>query len=188
MAINLDKGNSINLQKEVVGLRNIHVGLGWDAEDNNGNEIDCDVSLFMVDSNFKMPGDGYFVFYNNLRSTDGAAIHQGDNRTGEGDGDDEVINIDLSRVSDAVEQMIFVVTIHEAQKNQQNFSLVRNAFLRILDLDSGVEICHYELADQFSNDDSIQIGRLYRDHSDWHFEALDQGYQGGLHTLLGMYN
>ena len=187
MAINLEKGNSINLEKEIDGLRNIHVGLGWDAEDSNGKEIDCDVSLFMIDENNKIPGEGFFVFYNNLKSSDGAVVHQGDNRTGEGEGDDEVLNIDLSNVSSNILQMIFVVTIHDAEKNNQDFSMVNNAFIRIIDLDSNTELCNYALNDQFSDADSIQIGRIYRYDNSWHFEALEQGFTGGLQTLLGIY-
>lgn len=187
MAIILEKGGTINLNKESQGLRNIHVGLGWDAEDSNGREIDCDVSLFMINENNKIPGEGFFVFYNNLNSSDGAVIHQGDNRTGEGEGDDEVIKINLSNVSSDIIQMIFVVTIHDAEKNNQSFSMVNNAFIRIVDLDAKSELCSYQLNDQFSDADSIQIGRIYRYDNSWHFEALEQGFTGGLQTLLGMY-
>ena len=187
MAIILEKGGTINLNKESEGLRNIHVGLGWDAEDSNGREIDCDVSLFMINENNKIPGEGFFVFYNNLNSSDGAVIHQGDNRTGEGEGDDEVIKINLSNVSSDIIQMIFVVTIHDAEKNNQSFSMVNNAFIRIVDLDAKSELCSYQLNDQFSDADSIQIGRIYRYDNSWHFEALEQGFTGGLQTLLGMY-
>jgi len=188
MGINLEKGSSINLDKQTSGINNLHIGLGWDEHDNNSEVIDCDVSVFMIDENNKIPGDGYFIFYNNLKSSDGSVVHQGDNRTGEGDGDDEVINIDLTKVDSSVVQMIFVVTIHDADNKNQSFSSIKNAFLRIVDLNTSNEICNYQLAEQFSEADSIQIGRMYRDNESWVFEALDQGFQGGLSTLLGMYN
>ena len=188
MAINLEKGSSINLTKAEPGLSNLHIGLGWDAEDSNGNAIDCDVSVFMINENNKIPGDGYFIFYNNLTSSDGSTVHQGDNTTGEGDGDDEEIKINLQNVDHSVIQMIFVVTIHDADKNNQDFSMVNNAFIRVLDDNSGNELCRYELTSEFPGSDSVEIGRVYRMENDWEFEALGDGYTGGLAALLGVYN
>jgi len=188
MSINLTKSQSIDLTKKNPSLNNLHIGLGWDANDANGNEIDCDVSVFMLNENNKIPGDGYFVFYNNLTSGDGAIVHQGDNRTGEGDGDDEEVKMDLSKVDSEVLQMIFVVTIHEADSNNQDFSMVKNAFVRILDDANGKELCRYNLTENFTGSDSVQIGRVYNYENEWHFEAMGDGFSGGLGTLLSMYN
>ncbi|MDB9931346.1 TerD family protein [Flavobacteriales bacterium] len=188
MAINLEKGSSINLTKAEPGLSKLHIGLGWDAEDANGNAIDCDVSVFMINENNKIPGDGYFIFYNNLTSSDGSTVHQGDNTTGEGDGDDEEVKINLSSVDGSIIQMIFVVTIHDAEKNGQDFSMVENAFIRVSNDSSDEELCRYELTSAFSGSDSVEIGRVYRMGSEWEFEALGDGYSGGLQALLGVYN
>lgn len=187
MAINLEKSQSIDLTKSSPGLNNVGIGLGWDASDSNGNNIDCDVSVFMLDESNKIPGDGYFVFYNSLTSSDGSVVHQGDNTTGEGDGDDEVVHVNLGKVDSSILQMLFVVTIHDAEKNNQDFSVVKNAFIRIYDNDSGEELCRYELSENFGDADSVQIGRVYT-HDGWHFEAMGTGFTGGLGTLLGAYN
>ncbi|MCH1547550.1 MAG: TerD family protein [Flavobacteriaceae bacterium] len=188
MAINLTKGNSINLEKENPGLNNVHVGLGWDAEDSNGNNIDCDVSVFMIDQNNKIPADRFFIFYNNLTSEDGSVIHQGDNTDGVGDGDDEEIHIELNKVSGDILQMMIVVTIHDADVNNQDFSMVENVFVRIVDKNTNTEICKYDLKDSFADMDSVQVGRIYRDGNQWSFEALAQGFNGGLQSLLTVYN
>jgi tellurium resistance protein TerD len=188
MSINLQKSQSIDLTKKNPELKKIHIGLGWDAEDSKGKGIDCDVSVFLLNENNKIPGDGYFVFYNNLSSTDGSTIHQGDNRTGEGEGDDEIIKMDLSKIHSDVLQVLFVVTIHDADKNNQDFSMVENAFIRILDDESGNELCRYELTESFANADSVQIGRIYYYENKWNFEAMGAGFTGGLSTLLGVYN
>jgi len=189
MSINLEKKSTINLTKSNPGLTNLHIGLGWDAEDTNGSGIDCDVSVFMINENNKLLADEFFVFYNNLASPDGSVIHQGDNTTGEGEGDDEEVKINLSRVDENVLQMIFVVTIHDADKKNQDFSIVNNAFIRVLDDNSNEELCRYELTSDFTSCDSVQIGRVFRMGSEWEFEALgDQGFSGGLAELLKIYN
>ena len=188
MAINLTKGNTIDLTKKNPGLNNLHIGLGWDASDSKGNDIDCDVSVFMLDDQNKIPNDESFVFYNNLKSGDESVVHQGDNRTGEGEGDDEEVLIDLGKVSDDILQMLFVVTIHDGEANAQDFSMVENAFIRVSNNSSGEELCRYELNESFSDSDSVQIGRVYRYEGEWNFEAMGDGFSGGLGTLLGMYN
>ena len=188
MRINLTKSSSISLEKIDPSLQNIHVGLGWDAEDSEGNEIDCDVSLFMIDENNKIPQDGFFIFYNNLKSADGAVVHQGDNRTGEGDGDDEEIHIDLQSVHPDIVQMMFVVTIHDSVANNQNFGMVENAFIRILNKDNNNELCRYNLSNDFNNVDSVQIARIYKYNNQWHFEALADGWNGGLGASVELYN
>lgn len=188
MAINLTKGSSINLEKTNPGLQHIHIGLGWDMDESLGIDIDCDASVFMIDENNKIPTDRFFVFFNNLTSEDNAVVHQGDNRTGEGEGDDEVIDINLSSVDYRISQIMFVVTIHEADKNNIDFGNIENAFIRIVDKGNGSELCRYDLKNEFTGFDSVQVGRVYRYDGEWHFEALGDGYTGGLGTLLGVYN
>lgn len=187
MAFNLEKQQSFNLTEEVPTLNNIFVGLGWDESDGSGQELDADVSVFMLGVDHKIPADPYFVFYNNLTSADGSVVHQGDNRTGEGDGDDESINIDLSKVNPAIQQMMFVVTIHDAATRRQDFSHLKNSFIRICDNSSGNELCRFTLNEDFVGCDSVQIGRLYRSEDQWGFEAMGDAFQGGLATLLGLY-
>ena len=173
------------MDKIFPGLSNIHIGLGWDSNESYG--IDCDVSVFMINDNFKIPANGFFVFYNNLISQDGSVSHLGDNRSGEGEGDDEVLNINLNSVDNQISQMIFVVTIHKAAEKNLHFGLIDNAFLRIQNRDSGEELCRYSLNCQFPDSDSVQIGRIYRYDGSWHFEAMGDGYSGGLGAVLNVY-
>jgi len=187
MSINLEKKQKFDLTKKSPTLNNIFVGLGWDEADGVSQEIDCDVSVFMIGEDFKIPNDSYFVFYNNLSSGDGSVIHHGDNRTGEGEGDDESININLSQVHNSVEQMVFVVTIDGAEKKGQDFSNVANSFIRICNNDSGEELCRFTLNDSFSGYDSVQIGRFYRDGNEWGFEAIGDPFHGGLAALVELY-
>ena len=187
MPINLEKKQSINLTKEEPTLNNIFVGLGWDESDGTVGELDADVSVFMLGVDHKIPAEPYLVFYNNLTSADGSVVHQGDNRTGEGEGDDESINIDLSKVNPAIEQMMFVVTIHDAETRNQDFSNLDNSFIRICDNNSGNELCRFTLNDDFAGSDSVQIGRLYRSGEEWGFEAMGDPFHGGLSTLIGLY-
>jgi tellurium resistance protein TerD len=188
MGINLEKNTSINLTKAEPGLSNLHIGLGWDAEDSKGNAIDCDVSVFMLNQNAKIPGDGFFVFYNNLTSSDGSTVHQGDNTDGEGDGDDEEIKINLSKVDSSIIELVFVVTIHDADKNGQDFSMVDNPFIRILNDSNNEELCRYNLDSSFAGSDSVVIGNVYRSGDDWEFGTLEDAYSGGLGGLLAVYN
>ena len=187
MAINLEKKQTINLTKDVPTLNNVLVGLGWDESDGSVQEIDCDVSVFMLASDYKIPSEPYFVFYNNLTSADGSVIHQGDNTTGEGDGDDECIEINLSKVNPEIEQMMFVVTIHDAESRNQDFSNLDNSFIRICDNNSGEELCRFTLNDDFIGSDSVQIGRLYRSENEWGFEAMGDPFHGGLSALIELY-
>jgi len=187
MAFDLEKQQSFNLTEEVPTLNNVFVGLGWDESDGTVQELDADVSVFMLGVDHKIPADPYFVFYNNLTSADGSVVHQGDNRNGEGDGDDECIDINLSKVNPAIQQMMFVVTIHDAAARRQDFSHLKNSFIRICDNASGNELCRFTLNDDFVGCDSVQIGRLYRSGDEWGFEAMGDAFQGGLSTLLGLY-
>lgn len=187
MAIDLRKKESFDLTKKEPGLHNIVAGLGWDTNEINGKAVDCDVSVFMLDENNKIPTDGYFVFYNNLKSEDESVIHNGDNRDGEGDGDDESIQINLAKVSSKVVQILFTVTIHESEERGHHFGNVNNAFIRIYNKNTNEELCKFTLTDQFDGTDSLLIGRLYRSGSEWEFEAMGDAFSGGLETLIGLY-
>lgn len=188
MGIDLEKKKPFDLTKREPGLRNIIAGLGWDANIVNGEGIDCDVSVFMLGENGKIPGEDFFVFFNQLKSEDGSVIHLGDNLNGAGEGDDESIEIDLSKVSQKVVQILFTVTIHKAEERGHHFGLVNNAFIRIYNKNNNSELCRFTLTDQFNGMDSVLIGRLYSDGVEWKFEAMGDAFGGGLETLLELYN
>lgn len=182
--INLEKG-----QRVAVKLPKFTIGLGWDTnQSNTGCDFDLDASAFILGSNGKILADEYFVFYNNLTSPDGSVEHTGDNLTGEGEGDDESINIDLSKIDPRAEEIIFVVTIHQAAERRQNFGQVRNAFIRIYDTTSGEEILRYDLDEDFSIETAVEFGRLYKRNGEWKFEAIGSGMKGGLAEYLTKYN
>lgn len=188
MGINLGKGERINLSKEAPGMKQAGIGLGWDINaTDTGAEFDLDTSVFMLGSSGKIPNEQYFVFYNNQKSADGAVEHMGDNRTGQGSGDDEAIQIDLTRVDAAVREMVFVVTIHEADTRRQNFGQVKNSFIRIYDQVTGQEVAKYELEEDFSRETAIEFGRLYQKDGEWRFQAVGQGYNAGLQKFVDQY-
>jgi len=185
MSINLKKGGRIDLSKEAPNLKNVALGLGWDVNDSDtGVDFDLDVSLFMLNNNGKIPEDKYFVFYNNLTSPDGSVVHQGDNRTGEGEGDDEAIFIDLDKINNSIEELVVVVTIDEAQVRNQNFGQVENSFIRLYDINTNKEIAKYELDEDFSNETAVEFGRLYRKSGSWRFKAVGSGYNAGLQGFV----
>jgi tellurium resistance protein TerD len=181
MAINLQKG-----QRESLNAPKFTIGLGWDTNSFGGNDFDLDASVFMLGENKKLVSDEHFIFYNNLTSPDGALVHTGDNLTGEGDGDDEAIKVDLSIVGPAVSELCIVVTIHEAEVRRQNFGQVRNSFVRIIDKD-GVEVLKYELEEDFSIETAVEFGRIYRRNGEWRFEAVGVGMKGGLQDYINRY-
>lgn len=183
--INLAKGQRVD-----IGLRRVAVGLGWDPNDVAGNDFDLDASAFMLGDNGKILSDGFFVFYNNKLSQDGAVVGADDDMTGgSSDGDDETIVVDLQRVSQDVKEIVFTVTIHDYASRRQNFGQVRNSFIRIYDSETNVEIAKYELDEDFSTESAVEFGRLYRrGPSEWKFEAIGKGYQGGLQGLLTKYH
>ncbi|NDV65007.1 TerD family protein [Bacteroides sp. 224] len=184
MAINLEKGQRVNVQ-----LPKFTVGLGWDANSSStGQDFDLDASVFILGENRKILSDGHFVFYNNLKSPDGAVEHTGDNLTGEGDGDDESIKIDLSLIDAQATEICFVVTIHEAESRRQNFGQVRNSFVRIYNPQTNEEILKYELEEDFSIETAVEFGRLYKRNGEWKFEAVGVGQKGGLEDYLNKYN
>lgn len=188
MSIHLKKGGSINLAKESPGLKYAGIGLAWDINSSRlGEAFDLDASLFMLTSHRKIPNELFFIFYNNLKSPDGAVEHFGDSRTGEGGGDDENIEIDLMRVSPAIEEILFIVTIHEAKARHQNFGQIQNAFIRIYDATTEKEILRYNLQERFSQETALVFGKLYRKSSEWFFQALGQGYCADLQEFVNQY-
>lgn len=188
MSINLSKGERLNLSKEAPGLKNAGIGLGWDINPTDtGSAFDLDASVFMLGSGGKIPDNKYFIFYNNKESPDGSVNHLGDSRTGEGTGDDETILLDLTKVNPAVEELVFVVTIHEAEARRQNFGQVRNAFIRIYDSTTNLEVTKYDLDEDFSRETAVEFGRLYKKDGEWRFQAVGQGYNSGLQSFVDKY-
>ena len=188
MSINIRKGERINLSKEAPGLKKAGVGLGWDANaTDTGAAFDLDASVFMLANDGKIPQDEYFVFYNNLISPDGSVKHFGDSRTGEGIGDDENLEIDLTQINPTIQELIFVVTIHEADNRRQNFGQVRNSFIRIYDIETDTEVTRYDLEEDFSRETAVEFGRLYQKNQEWRFQAVGQGYNLGLQSFVDKY-
>jgi tellurium resistance protein TerD len=184
MAINLQKG-----QRENINAPKFTIGLGWDTNNSStGSGFDLDASVFILGENKKIISDAHFVFYNNLKSPDEAVIHTGDNLTGDGDGDDEQVKIDLTKINAAVKEICIVVTIHDAESRKQNFGQVRNSFIRIVDDSNNTEMVKYELEEDFSIETAVEFGRLYNKDGQWKFEAIGVGMKGGLEDYLNKYN
>jgi tellurium resistance protein TerD len=183
MAISLSKGGNVSLSKEAPGLDQIMVGLGWDVRATDGKDFDLDASAFLLTASGKVRSDEDFCFYNHMNAAGGAVIHQGDNRTGEGDGDDEQVQITLSKLPADIDKVAIVVTIHEGEANGQSFGQVSNAFIRLVDEKSGKEIVRYDLSEDASVETAMILGEVYRHGSDWKFRAVGQGYKGGLAPL-----
>jgi tellurium resistance protein TerD len=184
MAINLQKG-----QREVINAPRFTIGLGWDTNSSStGSTFDLDASVFILGANKKLLSEQHLVFYNNLTSPDGAVEHTGDNRTGEGEGDDEQIKIDLSRIDGQTAEITVVVTIFDAENRKQNFGQVRNSFVRIFDPATNEEILKYELEEDFSIETAVEFGRIYKKDDKWKFEAMGVGMKGGLQDYLNKYN
>ena len=187
MAINLQKGGRVNLEKEAPGLSNLHLGLGWDLRKTDGADFDLDASVLMLDQNDKAIGEGGFVFYNNPASACGSVKHLGDNKTGEGEGDDEVLTVDIKKIPETVNKILIAVTIHDAESRNQNFGMVDNAFIRVVNQTSGEEIARYDLSEDYSAEKSLIFGELYRKEGAWRFAAKGDGFAGGLAAFLGTY-
>lgn len=188
MSINLSKGERINLSKEAPSLKRAGIGLGWDINaTDTGAAFDLDASIFMLAANGKIVNEKYFVFYNNVSSPDGSVKHEGDSRTGEGAGDDETISIDLDKVDASVQEILFVVTIHEAEQRKQNFGQVRNSYIRIYDNITEKQIAKYELEEDASVETAIEFGKLYRKDGEWRFQAVGTGYKSGLQNFVDRY-
>lgn len=188
MPISLKKGQKVSLSKDNPGLSHVIVGLGWDVNAfDTGGDFDLDTAAFLLGENGKVTRAEDFVFYGNLRHPSGAVEHLGDNLTGQGDGDDEQIKIDLGRVPENITRIAFTVTIYEADERRQNFGQVANAFIRIVDEAKGQEILRYDLGEDFSIETAAVFGELYRHNGEWKFNAIGSGYQGGLAALCANY-
>lgn len=184
MAISLQKGQKVDLTKTNPGLTKVLVGLGWDTNKyDGGNDFDLDSAAFLLGENGKASGESDFVFYNNTTGGEGSVVHLGDNRTGEGEGDDEQVTVDLSKVPAGIFKVTFTVTIHDAEARKQNFGQVSNAFIRIMDEAGAQELIRYDLGEDFSVETAVVIGELYRHGSEWKFNAIGSGFQGGLAAL-----
>ena len=184
MAINLQKG-----QRESLNAQKFIIGLGWDTNSySTGVDFDLDASVFILGENKKILSDKHFVFYNNLNSPNDAVVHSGDNLTGDGDGDDEQVIVDLSKIDANATEICVVITIHDAENRKQNFGQVRNSFIRIVDANSNQELLKYELEEDFSVEKAVEFGRIYKRHGEWKFEAVGAGMKGGLQDYLTKYN
>lgn len=188
MPINLTKGQKVDLTKGKPSLKKIMVGLGWDVNDfDSGADFDLDASAFILGANGKCRTERDFVFYGNLEHPSGAVKHMGDNLTGEGEGDDEQILVDLNKVSADTEKIAFTATIYDADKRRQNFGQVSNAFIRIVDESNDEELIRYDLGEDFSIETAVVVGELYKHNGEWKFNAIGSGFQGGLAALCGHY-
>ena len=180
MGVSLTKGGNVSLTKAAPGLKAVSVGLGWDVRSTTGDDFDLDASALGLDPNHRIVADDYFVFFNNTTSPDGSIVHQGDNLTGEGEGDDEVINVDLATVPGTVDSIVFPVSIYDAETRGQTFGQVRNAFIRVVDQANGNELARYDLSEDASTETAMVFGELYRNGAEWKFRAIGQGYASGL--------
>lgn len=183
MAVSLSKGGNVSLTKEAPGLSEVVVGLGWDPRVTDGTEFDLDASVFITGENGKVLSDTSFIFYNNKSSTDGSVEHLGDNRSGQGDGDDEQVNVKLNSLAADVKKLIFAVTIHDAEGRKQSFGQVSNAYIRVVNKADGKEIARYDLSEDASTETAMIFGELYRHNNEFKFKAIGQGFAGGLKPL-----
>jgi len=183
MSVSLSKGGNVSLSKEAPGLRAVLVGLGWDVRTTTGADFDLDASALMVGQNGKILSDAHFVFFNNLTSPDGSVEHTGDNLTGEGEGDDEAIKVNLEGVPAEVDKIVITVSIYDAEARQQSFGQVRNAFIRVVNQADDREITRYDLSEDASTETAMIFGELYRNQSEWKFRAVGQGYSTGLRGI-----
>jgi tellurium resistance protein TerD len=180
MSVSLNKGGNVSLTKEAPGLQAVLVGLGWDARTTTGADFDLDASALMVEQSGKIVSDQHFVFFNNLKSPDGSVEHTGDNLTGEGEGDDEAIKVNLVAVPTEVDKIVVAVSIYEAEGRQQSFGQVRNAFIRVVNQADNKEITRYDLSEDASTETAMIFGEVYRSGAEWKFRAVGQGYSTGL--------
>ncbi|MBP1544486.1 MAG: TerD family protein [Oscillospiraceae bacterium] len=188
MAVNLTKGQKVDLTKGNPGLTNLMIGLGWDTNKyDGGSAFDLDTCVFMLGEDGKVTTENDFIFYGNLQHASGAVQHMGDNLTGEGDGDDEQINIDLSKVPANITKMDFTATIYDADTRNQNFGQVSNAYIRVVDASTGTELIRYDLGEDFSIETAIVVGEIYRHNGEWKFNAIGGGFSGGLSALCQNY-
>ena len=188
MPINLQKGQKVSLTKGNPGLKKIMIGLGWDVNQfDGGADFDLDAAAFLVGENGKVHTSEDFVFYGNLKHKSGSVEHMGDNLTGEGEGDDEQIEVDLGKVPEDIARIVFTCTIYEADVRRQNFGQVSNAFIRVVDESNGQELIRYDLGEDFSIETAVVVGEIYRYNGEWKFNAVGSGFQGGLAALCNNY-
>ncbi len=181
MGISLSKGGRVNLSKEAPGLSKVLAGLGWNPnKTDTGASFDLDTSVFMLKEDGKVLNESSFIFYNNPKSTDGSVTHTGDNKTGEGAGDDEAVTIELPKVDQAVSEIVFIVTIHDANNRKQNFGQVSNSYIRLVNTADNNELAKYELDEDYSTETAIEFGRLYKKDGEWRFKASGEGFNSGL--------
>ncbi|MER6304020.1 TerD family protein [Kitasatospora sp. NPDC001539] len=183
MGVSLSKGGNVSLTKEAPGLQAVLVGLGWDVRTTTGTDFDLDASALLCNDQGKVASDGNFVFFNNLKSPDGSVEHTGDNRTGEGEGDDEAIKVNLAGVPADVQKIVFPVSIYDAESRGQNFGQVRNAFIRVVNQADNTELARYDLSEDASTETAMVFGELYRNGAEWKFRAIGQGYASGLRGI-----
>ncbi len=183
MAVSLKKGGNVSLSKEAPGLSKVTVGLGWDPRVTDGAEFDLDASVFVCGEDGKVLTDKHFIFYNNAKSPDGSVEHTGNNRSGEGEGDDEQVKINLASVPADVKKLVFAVTIHDAASRNQNFGQVANAFMRVINQDGEKELARYDLSEDYSIETAMIFGEVYRHNDEWKFKAIGAGFEGGLGPL-----
>jgi tellurium resistance protein TerD len=187
MGVSLAKGGNVSLSKEAPGLTAVLVGLGWDARSTTGSDFDLDASALLCTEAGKVASDKHFVFFNNLKSPDGSVEHTGDNLTGEGEGDDEAIKVDLATVPPEVVKIVFPVSIYDAVNRGQSFGQVRNAFIRVVNQAGGAEIARYDLSEDASTETAMVFGELYRHGMEWKFRAVGQGFASGLAGIASEY-
>jgi len=187
MAISLSKGGNVSLSKEDPGLDEIMIGLGWDVRATDGKDFDLDASAFLLTAGGKVRSDADFCFYNNKNAANGGVVHQGDNRTGEGEGDDEQVLVTLSKLPADIDKVAIVVTIHDGEINGQSFGQVSNAFIRLVNQKTGNEVVRYDLSEDASTETAMILGEVYRHGNDWKFRAVGQGFAGGLGPLATNY-
>jgi len=187
MPVSLTKGGNVSLTKVAPGLENVHVGLGWDARTTTGADFDLDASALVCGEGAKVLSDQHFIFYNNLASPDGTVRHTGDIRDGAAAGDDEAIEVDLAALPEQAAQIVFAVTIHEAQQRGQSFGQVRNAYIRVVNRANDEELARYDLSEDASMETAMVFGELYRNGAEWKFRAVGQGYASGLEGIITDY-
>ncbi|MBK8454327.1 MAG: TerD family protein [Thiofilum sp.] len=183
MAVSLQKGGNVSLTKEAPGLTNVVAGLGWDTRQTDGAAFDLDASVFMLGENGKVLSDAAFIFFNNKKSPDGSVEHLGDNRSGEGEGDDEQVKLNLATMSADVKKIVFAVTIYDAEGRKQNFGQVSNAYIRLVNEADNKEIARYDLSEDASTETAMLFGEVYRHNAEWKFKAVGQGFAGGLGAM-----
>lgn len=183
MAVSLAKGGNVSLSRAAPSLKKILVGLGWEARVTTGDDYDLDVSAFLLSEIGKVKSDDDFIFYNQLKSQCGSVEHNGDNRTGAGDGDDETMTVNLEKVPGTVKRIVFCVTIDDAERRRQNFGQVSDSFMRIVNLESDTEIARFDLTEDYSTETAMIFGEIYRHNDEWKFKAVGQGFAGGLESM-----